>query len=91
MTPNAEERPVPGTSRRGVRVRAAAPLAVWMLVLGGFGGPLAGTSLSATSHGHRGHRGGRYHHRAPHRIPQHNRGDADPDNNGRPSDGDGDI
>jgi hypothetical protein len=33
----------------------------------------------------------RHHHRKHHGIPQHNGGDRDADNNGGPSDGDGNI
>lgn len=33
----------------------------------------------------------RHHHHRRRGIPQHNGGDRDPDNNGHPSDGDGDI
>ncbi|HEY3726768.1 MAG TPA: hypothetical protein VGL51_06320 [Solirubrobacteraceae bacterium] len=42
---------------------------------------------SAGAHGRRHH----HHHRVHHRIPQHNGGDRDADNNGGPSDGDGNV
>jgi hypothetical protein len=53
-------------------------------------GSIAALPASAASH--------RSHHHAPHRshrasnaIPQHNGGDRDVDNNGAPSDGDGNV
>jgi hypothetical protein len=52
----------------------------------------ATTALPASAATHRAH--ARSHHRSHHvsaGIPQHNGGDRDPDNNGRPSDGDGNV
>jgi hypothetical protein len=50
---------------------------------------LAGTAQATTPQSHRHHR---HHHAAHHSaIPQHNGGDHDADNNGGPSDGDGNI
>lgn len=52
---------------------------------------LAGIAQAARPHSHHHHR--RHHHHAVHHttIPQHNGGDHDADNNGGPSDGDGNI
>jgi len=47
------------------------------------------SGVAQASHHHRHHH---HHHRAHHHgIPQHNGGDRDADNNGGPSDGDGNI
>jgi Spy/CpxP family protein refolding chaperone len=48
-----------------------------------YGADLAG------AHNHHHHHGHHHHHH--HGIPQHNGGDHDADNNGGPSDGDGNI
>ena len=51
---------------------------------------VTGMAQATTSHHHHHHR--HHHHHARHiAIPQHNGGDRDADNNGGPSDGDGDI
>jgi hypothetical protein len=51
---------------------------------------VAGIAQAASPHSHHHHR--RHHHAAHHStIPQHNGGDHDADNNGGPSDGDGNI
>jgi hypothetical protein len=51
---------------------------------------LAGIAQAASPHSHHHHR--RHHHAVHHTtIPQHNGGDHDADNNGGPSDGDGNI
>jgi hypothetical protein len=58
-------------------------------------GALGSSATAATANAHPRHRAThhRAHHRAHHHagIPQHNRGDHDPDNNGAPSDRDGNI
>ena len=56
----------------------------------------AGAQPSGGSHVERRHKPPHHRHKAPHhrhksRIPQHNGGDHDADNNGGPSDGDGNI
>jgi hypothetical protein len=62
--------------------RALLPGALALAVAAAIG--LAGTA-DASSHHHR-----RHHHKTHHStIPQHNGGDHDADNNGGPSDGDG--
>lgn len=53
---------------------------------------LTGMAQATTSHAHHHHRHHHHHHHAHHSaIPQHNGGDRDADNNGGPSDGDGNI
>ncbi len=65
------------------RVRqAVVSLAVLGILAGGASTALAGGQLKF----HRHHRGNHVS-----RIPQHNGGDHDADNNGGPSDGDGNI
>jgi hypothetical protein len=59
------------------KMRIAAGLAVLGFVAGG--------ALPAAMAGHH------HHHRQNHGIPQHNGGDHDADNNGGPSDGDGNV
>lgn len=52
---------------------------------------VSSTAFAATKH-HDAHHHHTHHHRHHvTKIPQHNGGDHDPDNNGNPSDGDGDI
>ena len=53
--------------------------------------PISG--VAAASPGHVTAHAAKHHkkHRKHHRIPQHNGGDHDADNNGGPSDGDGNI
>jgi hypothetical protein len=58
-----------------------ARIAVGLAVLGLFG--TAGLPAAMAGHHH--------HHRHHHGIPQHNGGDHDADNNGGPSDGDGNV
>ena len=48
---------------------------------------LPASAASHRSHRHASHRS----HRASNAIPQHNGGDRDADNNGVPSDGDGNV
>jgi hypothetical protein len=60
----------------GIRRWIVAGLAAFALTIGGAGMAFAG-------HHH--------HHHHHHGIPQHNGGDHDADNNGGPSDGDGNI
>jgi hypothetical protein len=50
-----------------------------------FAGSLAAVPATASTHR------ARRHHRHVSQIPQHNGGDHDGDNNGRPSDGDGNV
>ncbi|MFL5912113.1 MAG: hypothetical protein ACJ768_16255 [Gaiellaceae bacterium] len=50
--------------------------------------PSGGGAVHAAKHHHARHHHGRRHARG---IPQHNGGDHDSDNNGGPSDGDGNI
>jgi hypothetical protein len=64
-----------------IRTRVAVGLAVF----GIFG---AGALPAAAIAGHHRHH---HHHHHHHGIPQHNVGDHDADNNGGPSDGDGDV
>jgi hypothetical protein len=67
-----------GTPMLSLRIKfAATALAVAALAAGG-----AAPAALATHHHHHGHHAG---------IPQHDGGDRDADNNGGPSDGDGDI
>ena len=59
-------------------------------------GALSGAAILGTAQaqpsGHGTVHAARHHrHHARHRIPQHNRGDHDSDNNGGPSDGDGRV
>lgn len=66
------------------------------LLIGGVGVALPTASLAAqpTAHVAKNHHHARHHRRARHPgrgIPQHNGGDADFDNNGGPSDGDGGL
>jgi hypothetical protein len=66
-----------------LRIKTAG--AVGAATIAMLGGTVAAPALAA--HHHRSH-----HHRRHHsHIPQHNRGDRDPDNNGGRSDGDGNI
>jgi hypothetical protein len=59
-----------------INAKKIATLAAVAAMIGG-----GSTSLAIASHHHHHHRG----------IPQHNLGDHDADNNGGPSDGDGNI
>jgi hypothetical protein len=68
-----------------LRIRTTA--AVGVVTLGLLGGSVAAPALAA--HHHRTHHPRHHRHHNP--IPQHNRGDMDPDNNGAHSDGDGNI
>jgi hypothetical protein len=68
------------------RVRALLSAVV---VLVGFG---FATAVPASAARHPSHHSARHHHTTVHTgIPQHNGGDQDADNNGGPSDGDGNI
>ncbi|MDX6617386.1 MAG: hypothetical protein QOD60_2477 [Solirubrobacterales bacterium] len=62
-----------------VRINRWIAVAVAAFALLGLGGGLAG--IASARHHHHHHRG----------IPQHNGGDHDADNNGGPSDGDGNL
>jgi hypothetical protein len=71
--------------------RAAAGLLAFAALLGGATVGIAqatnGTNAHASAHHKKKHH--RHHHHS--RIPQHNGGDHDSDNNGGPSDGDGNV
>jgi hypothetical protein len=54
-------------------------------------GPVLTASAQAHSASHRTTHKRHHHRRHPTRIPQHNGGDHDADNNGGPSDGDGNV
>jgi hypothetical protein len=68
--------------------RLAAGLLALAMLAGGAGPSIAQAS-SHDAHAARHHK--RHHKRHRSRIPQHNGGDHDSDNNGGPSDGDGNI
>jgi hypothetical protein len=61
-----------------VRINRWIAVAVAAFALLGLGGGIAGIASARHHHHHRG-------------IPQHNGGDHDADNNGGPSDGDGNL
>jgi hypothetical protein len=64
------------------RIRALVGTGALLLVCG------SATAMPATAAAHRPHHP-RHHHTGG--IPQHNAGDHDVDNNGGPSDGDGEV
>jgi hypothetical protein len=68
--------------------RAGATLFALAALLGGATAGVAQATGGTHAHAARAHH--KKHHRHS-RIPQHNRGDHDSDNNGGPSDGDGNI
>jgi hypothetical protein len=70
-------------TRNRIAATCAVALGSGALALGGVG---AFSAMPASAH-HRHH----HHHHHHHGIPQHNGGDHDADNNGGPSDGDGNI
>jgi len=74
-----------------LHLRKLLAAAVALVSLLAFSSPSLAHQSSGTSHAaHRHHAAKRHHHH--HRgIPQHNGGDQDADNNGGPSDGDGNI
>ena len=51
----------------------------------------AQTTSRTAAHAAKHHRRHRRHHKRHHRIPQHNGGDHDADNNRGPTDGDGNV
>jgi hypothetical protein len=73
-----------------LRKLLAAAIAVTSLLA--FSAPSLAHQSSGTSHAAHRHHASKRHHHSHHRgIPQHNGGDHDADNNGGPSDGDGNI
>lgn len=68
-------------TRNRIAATCAVALGSGALALGGVG---AFSAMPASAHH-------RHHHHHHHGIPQHNGGDHDADNNGGPSDGDGNI
>jgi hypothetical protein len=73
-----------------LRKLIAAAIAVTSLLA--FSAPSLAHPSSATSRASQHHHAAKRHHHRHHRgIPQHNGGDQDADNNGGPSDGDGNI
>jgi hypothetical protein len=68
--------------------RAVALAAAGIVTLGA--GPIAAVAASASGHNAR-HQARHAAHRTKTAIPQHNGGDRDADNNGGPSDGDGNL
>jgi hypothetical protein len=71
------------------RKLAAAAIAVSSLLA--FSVPPLAQATSSTSQAAHRHHSAKHHHSRHHGIPQHNGGDHDADNNGGPSDGDGNI
>jgi hypothetical protein len=73
-----------------LRKLLAAAIAVSSLIA--FSVPSLAQATTSTSQTAHRHHSAKHHHRHHHRgIPQHNGGDQDADNNGGPSDGDGNI
>jgi hypothetical protein len=73
-----------------LRKLVAAAIAISSLFA--FSVPSLAQATSSTSQAAHRHHSAKHHHRHHHRgIPQHNGGDHDADNNGGPSDGDGNI
>jgi Spy/CpxP family protein refolding chaperone len=73
-----------------MRFKMPKALAALLAVAALAGGTTAGVAQATGGHAHAA-RHHKKHHRHHSRIPQHNGGDHDADNNGGPSDGDGNI
>jgi hypothetical protein len=72
--------------------RAAAGLLAFAALLGGATVGIAQATDGGHAHAAAHHKKHHKHHKKHHsKIPQHNGGDHDSDNNGGPSDGDGNI
>jgi hypothetical protein len=72
--------------------RKLLAIAIAVSSLLAFSVPSLAQATSSTSQAAHRHHAAKHHHRHDHAgIPQHNGGDHDADNNGGPSDGDGNI
>ena len=74
-----------------MRFRMPKAVAALFAVAALAAGTTAGVAQATGGHAHAARTHHKKHHKRHSRIPQHNGGDHDSDNNGGPSDGDGNI